>query len=323
MIESLSDAEIHRQLEISRFLVFIPLTLAVYDYVLTFEEEVSRYWGTHLTWGTVLFYINRYSAIFGTVPVLAEMLLTTTDSRKSAVCDGFTQYHEYFALASQILVSTMLIMRTYALYERNKPVLAFMIFVTFCAVVSAVYLLLSGHSRDVLDPHLKSFGCPSPTTHDTNIRTAGAWSGMLVFDVMIFLLTVYKCYKYVVHNGSPLSGSLFAVLFRDGACYFIIMIAANAANIATYTMGGPIISGSGTTAVNVLSSILMSRLMLNLRDPHILRLSQRSRAVRLAANRGSLAVTTLMDRTDIALDSMWMEEHSVDDEHSTYGMHAM
>lgn len=57
----------------------------MYDYTLTFPEEVERYWGTRLTWGTTLFYLNRYSALFGTVPILAELLMTTNDPRKTGV----------------------------------------------------------------------------------------------------------------------------------------------------------------------------------------------------------------------------------------------
>ncbi|KAJ7637312.1 hypothetical protein DFH06DRAFT_653886 [Mycena polygramma] len=323
MTESLTDAEIHHQLEISRYLVFIPLTIAVYEYAATFEEEVSRYWGTRLTWGTVLFYINRYSAIFGTVPILAELLLTTTDPRKAAVCDGFQQYHEYFALLSQMLVSAMLIMRTYALYERSKVVLVFTISVTVCAVVSAIALILAGHSRDTLDPRLKTLGCPSATPHDMNMRIAWAWSGMLVFDVMIFLLTLYKALKYVTRRGS-----LISVLIRGGALYFIIMIVVNAANIATYTMGGPIISGAGTTALNVISSVLLTRLMLNLRDPNILRMSQRTRTTRDTTTEGTVPTTTFTEAfmgTDIVLDSVWIPEHSIDggEHNDNYEMHAM
>ncbi|KAF7350295.1 hypothetical protein MVEN_01333500 [Mycena venus] len=309
--------------EISRYLVFIPFSILVFDYALTFSDEVARYWGTRLTCGTALFYINRYTALFGTAPILAEMLLTTTDPSKTAMCDGFQEYHKYLALLSQILVAVMLIMRTYALYERSKRILALTVFVTVSAIAFALFMILSGTSQDTLDAHLQSFGCPSPTPHDSNIRIAAAWSGMLVFDITIFLLTVYKALRYETR-----SGSLFSVLFRDGSLYFGIMIVANAANIGTYTMGGPIISGTGTTVVNALSSVMRSRLMLNLRDPKILRLTQRTRTTRggfTTTTHNQPAITTLMDPymgTAIDADSMWIsEEEGI--ERSDYEMHEM
>ncbi|KAJ7866656.1 hypothetical protein B0H13DRAFT_2670683, partial [Mycena leptocephala] len=306
MTESLSEVEIHQQLEISRYLVLIPFSILVFDYALTFEEEVTRYWATGLTWGTALFYINRYSALIGTIPILVELQLTTIDPNKMVV-QGFSTLPALFVLLSQILVAAMLIMRTYALYGRSKIILAFMLSVTFAAIGFAVYILLAGNNQDSLDPHLKAIGCPTPSPHDSDIRTAAAWSGMLIFDVMIFLLTAYKALKYATR-----SRSLFSVLVRDGSLYFIIMIAANAANIGTYTMGGPIISGSATTVVNALSSVMITRLMLNLRDPHILRLSQRTRTIAATTRWESQApMTTLMDPyldTEIPMDSMWIHE---------------
>ncbi|KAJ7242681.1 hypothetical protein C8J57DRAFT_1477388 [Mycena rebaudengoi] len=61
--------------------------------------------------------------------------------------------------------------------------------------------------------------------------TAAAWGGMLVFDVMIFILTLYKALQY-----ETCTGSLFSILFRDGCMYFGIMITVNAINIGIYTM---------------------------------------------------------------------------------------
>ncbi|KAF7349435.1 hypothetical protein MSAN_01733400 [Mycena sanguinolenta] len=321
MAENLSDVAIQQQIDISRYLVLIPFTILVYEYISTFQLEVSRYWGTQLTWGTVFFYLNRYSALVGTIPILAELLLTTTDPKKAGMCAGFQGYHEYFALLSQIVVAVMLIMRTYALYERNKYILALTTSVTLAAIVFAVVMLLTGNARDTLDPRLKALGCPSPTSHDLNTRIAAAWGGMvrilklnstfhdsdlfqpnvqLVFDVMIFLLTIYKALRYETR-----SGSLLSVMFRDGAMYFGIMIGTNAANIATYTLGGPIISGSGTTVVNALSSVMLTRLMLNLRNPKVLRRTRRT--TRLTTVDDSPAITTLMYpylETDIAMESM-------------------
>ncbi|KAJ6529152.1 hypothetical protein DFH09DRAFT_155827 [Mycena vulgaris] len=312
MTESLSDVQIEYQLQVSRHLVFIPFAILLYDYALTFEQEVTRYWGASLTWGTLLFYVNRYSALFGTIPVFVEYLLTTTDPNNK-VCAGLQAYHRYFALLSQVLAATILITRTYALYERDTRILVFMITVTVGAVVSALVMLLVGSGPDSLPPLLKSFGCPSATTHWSTRRQAAAWSGMLVFDVMIFFLTVYKSLKYGTRGGS-----LLGLLFRDGALYFGIMIASNACNIGTYTMGGPLMSGSATSLTNTLSSVMISRLMLNLRDPNIRLLPQRNRNMRLSTTQDSPAITTLMTPymgTDIALDSIWIEQshHSLED----------
>ncbi|KAJ7686174.1 hypothetical protein B0H17DRAFT_1072332 [Mycena rosella] len=316
MTESLSDAQIQYQLLISHHLVFIPFAILLYDYALTFDQEVTRYWSTKLSWGTLLFYTNRYSALFGTIPVFTEYLLTTigADPHRVKVCDGLRAYHEYFALLSQVLTAAILITRTFALYERDKRVLALMLIVTLAAFISALRLILVGTDSGTLSPLLQTIGCPSATLQSTNLRQAAAWSGLLVFDVMIFSLTVYKSFKYGARGGT-----LFGLLFRDGALYFGIMIVSNACNIGTYILSGPLMSGSATTLTNTLSSVMISRLMLNLRDPSI-RLTLRNRTTRASTTQDSPAITTLRMTpymgTDIALDSVWYERshRSLDDE---------
>jgi hypothetical protein len=48
-------------------------------------RNLTRYFDALLPGGTAFFYLNHYSALFGfgTVPILAEVLLTTTDPRKA------------------------------------------------------------------------------------------------------------------------------------------------------------------------------------------------------------------------------------------------
>ncbi|KAJ7862213.1 hypothetical protein B0H13DRAFT_2659106 [Mycena leptocephala] len=241
MTESFSTVAIRQQLEILRYLVFMSLSILVYDYALTFPAEVARYWGTRMTWGTAFFYLNRYSALLGAAPILAELLLTTTDPSKAARCAALQGYRTYFSLLSIILVAVILIMRTYALYERNKHILAFMIVVTLAAVAFALEHTCVHICRSVV----------VSVNADLNIfiGTAAAWGGMLVFDVMIFILTLYKALRY-----DACTGSLFSVLFRDGCMYFGIMTTVNAINIGIYIMGGPILSGSGTAIVNAYAS---------------------------------------------------------------------
>ncbi|KAJ7238167.1 hypothetical protein C8J57DRAFT_1727663 [Mycena rebaudengoi] len=270
MTENFSNVAIQQQLEILRYLVFSSLSILVYDYALTFPAEVARFWGTHMTWGTTLFYLNRYSVLLGTALIVAEVLLTTTDPSKTAMCAALQGYRTYFSLLSVILVAVILITRTYALYERNKLVLSFMMVVGLAAFAFALTILIRReHHRDTLAFQLKTIVCPLPNPHDSNRRIAAAWGGMLVFDVMIFMLTLYKALRYETRTGS-----LFGVLLRDGSMYFGIMTTVNAINIGIYAMGGPILSGSVTAIATALSSVLINRLMLNLRDPKILRLAQ-------------------------------------------------
>ncbi|KAJ7352190.1 hypothetical protein DFH08DRAFT_957000 [Mycena albidolilacea] len=179
-------------------------------------------------------------------------------------CKALRAYHQYFALLSQVLVAIMLIMRTFALYERNKKILALTVLVTLAAFIFAVGILLTGNNFDTLSAEIVAFGCPLGTSHSKSLRLAAAWSGMLIFDVTIFGLTLLKALRV---NGRR--GDLVTVLLRDGSVYFALMIISNACNIGTYTMGNPFTRGSASTVTNVVSSVIISRLIFNLRNPKI------------------------------------------------------
>ncbi|KAJ7834266.1 hypothetical protein B0H14DRAFT_2591041 [Mycena olivaceomarginata] len=130
-------------------------------------------------------------------------------------------------------------MRTFALYERNKKILALTVLVTLAAFIFAVGILLTGNNFDTLSAEIAAFGCPLGTSHSKHSESMGA------------------------------GGDLVTVLLRDGSVYFALMIISNACNIGTYTMGNPFTRGSASTVTNVVSSVMISRLIFNLRNPKI------------------------------------------------------
>ncbi|CAK5272467.1 unnamed protein product [Mycena citricolor] len=341
-MEHLSDSQIARQLRISAWLVFSPSTLLCYEYLITLDDEIARYWSAGRSWGSALFFLNRYVALLGSVPVVVEFMLASmnADARRKQLCSAFQSYHSYFALFSQVLVCVIIVTRTYALYGRNRIALTAMVTVVGALVTLAIVILVRGGDDGALSRNLLAIGCPSATSHPQSISTFpsprtcvcvivltairdcdclerdGKEHCLLIFDCMIFFMTLWKAVRFSF-RGRENSGTLLHVLVRDGSMYFGLMAIANAVNIGTYTMGGPIMSGAVTTGVNILSSVLVSRLMLNIRDPRLPFRSSGSRggardlsststhagAATRTALRGSLAMNM---ETDIALDSVWV-----------------
>ncbi|KAJ6571556.1 hypothetical protein B0H19DRAFT_936808, partial [Mycena capillaripes] len=81
-----------------------------------------------------LFYFNRYGSIFGSVPIIMEYFWTSDNASKWKVFPHLQTYHQVVAIASQIIVGTMLVLRTYALYDQSRIVLALMLCVGFGAL---------------------------------------------------------------------------------------------------------------------------------------------------------------------------------------------
>ncbi|KAF8908526.1 hypothetical protein CPB84DRAFT_1766837 [Gymnopilus junonius] len=238
-------------------------TLLVYDYFLTFVPEVERFWCSgRLNWATGFFYFNRYASLLGHAPVMMEFFWSTANPAKISICHSLQSYHQYLAIVIQLVVACIMIMRIYALYECSVKVLALQIIVAALAVAVGCWAVLGGKKEtfpDVLIPT----GCASSLTRYQATRLGAAWGGLLFFDTLVFGMTLYKAFSFP--HAKEIT--LLTVLLRDGAVFFCIMVAANLGNMLTFMFGTPYTRGVATTLTNVLSSVMISRLMLNLRHP--------------------------------------------------------
>ncbi|KAK7046435.1 hypothetical protein R3P38DRAFT_2873789 [Favolaschia claudopus] len=253
----------------SHFLGAISFALLFYDYLLTLDLEISRYWGSRFSWPTVLFFINRYGALLGNVPVIVQKFWSAPESsalipHKLTTCQHLELYHQWFVITTQILIGVMLIFRTYALYERNRTILILMLMVGAGVVAACIWgTIFSGKAQVVLGPlHL---GCTYTIINSQTVALIVAWASMAIFDILIFFLTLYKALsqRYLV------GVQLLHILLRDGSIYFGVVVVSNLCNIMTFIFGGPFTRGVATTFTNIISSIMISRLMLNIRDPSL------------------------------------------------------
>ncbi|KAJ8462342.1 hypothetical protein ONZ51_g10958 [Trametes cubensis] len=241
-------------------------TILYYDYAMTVLSEIQYYWSPpKLSTSFVLFAVNRYIGLLGPIPVFFEYFFLTTESYSLAL------YHQAFAMMSQGIVAILLILRTYALYECNKRILALLVGMHFGGSIHCLSAVLTSKSPLTTDIQLDFHypRCNLSLTDDQGVHLALAWSAMLWFDTIIFLLTFFKA----IQMRREMSGGLLEILFRDGTIYYGILVAVNMVNIITFLKTPPDtpMKGMATTMTNVLSVTLTSRLMLNLRDPSLQR----------------------------------------------------
>ncbi|KAJ7823854.1 hypothetical protein B0H14DRAFT_1307128 [Mycena olivaceomarginata] len=249
----MSAADIQGQLIVGAFDIW-PFTLLVYDHLLTLEWEISRYWGEAftLTVPNVLFFANRYGTLFGNIPVIIPYFWDSQTLTRNIT----------------VLVGVMLFLRTYALFERSIRVLVLMVGVAVGTVVVGLWSVITDTSDDT-SINLY-FGCNFTTSRSEGNSLAVAWAGVTTYDSTIFFLTLYRVFGRHRANGLD----LFTILLRDGSLYFGVMVTSNLANILTLVIGNPDTRGIATTFTNIISSIMINRLMLNLRDPVLTHMPQ-------------------------------------------------
>ncbi|KAJ3797645.1 hypothetical protein GGU11DRAFT_756559 [Lentinula aff. detonsa] len=218
-----------------------------------------------------MFYVTRYFSILGSIPVM---------------------FGHFWLGHVAVFIGVLLLLRTYALYERNFKVLVLLVVVGLALLIFGISVLAWGRNEIQFQATVvvsNELGC-----------LALVWGGMLLFDFLVFSLTFYKALT-LQRDGRV---TLLSVLMRDGTVYFGVMAISIIANILTFMhlphelddlsvghrafaplLGQPETRGMATTFTNSISSIMISRLMFNLRDPGLSRIlpSLRSPALPHAA----------------------------------------
>jgi len=253
-------------IQVNRYCSVVAFATLYYDYILTFPLERERFWKhSKITWVSALFLLNRYIIIFGSIPVIFEYFGDFSEQS----CHTLQTYHQYLELGTQIVIALILALRTYTVYERRKWVLWLLIVSCCSGLLSGITcVILSGAHGSKLSPPSLPFplhACDLSLSSKQGYYLAGAWSSVLIFDTLICILTLVRAMKLE----EMWSSNLLKVALRDGIVYFVALAGFVLSNILMFILADPALKGLTTTMTNVLSSILVVRLMLNLRDPSL------------------------------------------------------
>ncbi|KAI0045797.1 hypothetical protein FA95DRAFT_88489 [Auriscalpium vulgare] len=228
------------------------------------DLEIALYWPPKhkLGWVSAFYFLNRYFTLFGYLPFMRDVFVYGNPAiRGEKYCDGITAYHQYFQITIQTLVGVLCMMRIYALYNRSRYMLGFLMAVAIAVIVSGVWVVATFRNRSIQIIASTIPGCIQLLTDADGRHLATGWSGVLVFDTIIFILTLYKGVKL----GFRTEKGLLQVLIKDGTVYFTVLFLVNFGNILMLLMAPPILKTSTAALTNILSSTLISRVMLNLR----------------------------------------------------------
>ncbi|KAI0260278.1 hypothetical protein BC834DRAFT_1044681 [Gloeopeniophorella convolvens] len=278
-------AKVERDLNLNYLFNIVPLVVLYYDYALTFAREVELFWPhrARLNGISIVFFLNRYVSIVGHIPIA----VSTVTQNAAEVCERIHKYNEYFEVILQLLVAALCAMRVYALYNKNRYILlGFGVIMCTTLIVGCTAIATEAGDAVTRVSYTSIRGCNSnlALSDEGGQFLAIAWSGVLVFDIIIFGLTLYKAFK--VGYNVP----LIRVLVRDGSLYFFVLFFVNLANILTLLLAPTLLKDSATAFTNVFSTTLVSRLMLNLRSDSASLMRSRDRRGQTA----DVPVTTTM-----------------------------
>ncbi|KAI0246215.1 hypothetical protein BJV78DRAFT_177185 [Lactifluus subvellereus] len=196
-----------------------------YDYALTLPREIQFLWPPHNKqgWFTVACLLNRYLSLLGHLPFVVTFFVPGS----FPVCQGLHDYHEVFVMILQVLVGTLCLVRVYALYGRSLRVLVLLLVIGSGSIINASLMLATSRRSggETVAVISSIHGCNQFTPDIGGRFAALAWTGVLVFDSVIFSLTLYKA--FTIGRGIR----LLEVIVRDGTMYFSALFIVNLGNI--------------------------------------------------------------------------------------------
>ncbi|TFK21183.1 hypothetical protein FA15DRAFT_758890 [Coprinopsis marcescibilis] len=269
-----------------RCITVAALVVVYHDYFLTLSREVHWIWPSSrgLSLIPAIFYLNRYLALVG-FPLLAHRTFATPIDRlrpdpvsikaissqsmrtlilNSQICDKINFLKNALPYVLHILAAVFSVVRTYGLYGRSRKVLIFLCIGLLSALAGALVLFFVSTGKET--PLVFVDNCFHGVADDNAFRTALQYSFLLCFDLAIFILILCKSLQRSRRDtGTP----LLTILIRDGTLFFGIMSLTCLAIILSFGYSSTASRGQGIVLGASFSSILVSRIILNIRDPSL------------------------------------------------------
>ncbi|KAF9654076.1 hypothetical protein BDM02DRAFT_3182482 [Thelephora ganbajun] len=214
--------------------------LYLYDYLLTFSDEVRYAWRGKKTWVFFLFLAIRY------VPMgyrFWSLLQATWPGYTQELCNRTSFIHVLAFILGTWMAQAALAVRVYAITLKNLPITACL------ALLSTGQLGLGLYHTIIviLNPATPSQAIPQVPIHWCIISRHRAVEVTntvfsIPFDIVIFIVTIYCAVKQSgtrwLGKGAP---SLLRTLARDGALYFMVIFTSHIIYTFTLILGRPIV----------------------------------------------------------------------------------
>ncbi|KAH8797614.1 hypothetical protein DL96DRAFT_1478387, partial [Flagelloscypha sp. PMI_526] len=198
--------------------------LKIWDYLLTFDLELSLIWSKKFSAGTVLFLLTRYLPL---MDILVSIQLQDAGNSQDA-CPGPYAAIVWLDVVGIQIAELILVLRTWALYGQNKWVLTGLLTwqgasLVYCGVAN------QGVIQSIVwgGPELSGIpGCSILSADKLRGRIAGNYVGIVALETVILILTCIRAFR------STGSGSLLIqIIHRDGLVFYFFILGTSVVNL--------------------------------------------------------------------------------------------
>ncbi|KAJ3558974.1 hypothetical protein NM688_g620 [Phlebia brevispora] len=235
--------------------------VSVWDWGLCLPREWRFIWKTRWTPVKIAYLFCRYWVL----AVVPYLLYCFCVDHPLDECERIFRIPVGLAIWNQVSAEVILLIRTYAFFNRNIYVLVLL--VSALAGVVA-YQLYVDTSQMLLLPFMGSPGSPGPCFPMSKPHSAdllGFFIAPLLYDTLVTVMTVVKAFAIRRRSGGS-SSRLIQTFLREGVFYYILISIANLINGIFYLQPRQAISAICIPLSVMLSPVLACRLILDLRE---------------------------------------------------------
>ncbi|THU96217.1 hypothetical protein K435DRAFT_778670 [Dendrothele bispora CBS 962.96] len=253
------------------------LALLLWDWVLSFEDELTLFWLQPTTFASYLFYLSRYLTMFVSIFGVAVTLSPEVTDRLFLswfLVEGFV------GMTSCWAVEIILQLRVYAIYDQS-PRMKWFLVLTFVLQVSLIFLVLIITGADVGTEkgHLVVEVVKGQSSINTRCMVVSVppwiWAfglTMAGYEGLLGVLVIYKGFRHAKHTRYYLSHfkgeGLHEILIRDSIIYDFGIILIYAVNLFLWIEELNDAFDLATSLAIVYPSLIGSHLMFNIRRVH-------------------------------------------------------
>lgn len=234
------------------------LTLVVWDFLITTNDMVELFWRARWSNAKAMYLINRLTVPFTMVVILLLLAMPSPSDRACKVVS-------WIGVAGTTIILTpidfTMIIRVYALWNRDKWVLTGVLILCFLHVVCYAAISCYTFATSVVIPASPPFtGCMVTFGFD---KIWISFVAALLFETVVISLIVYKTWFFATQG--DIRTPLFTMLFTDGVVYYLVMIASQILGLMCFLVPSALVipvlrSYSQFSIAGVICNRLLARL---------------------------------------------------------------
>ncbi|KAJ7283596.1 hypothetical protein C8J57DRAFT_1292990 [Mycena rebaudengoi] len=240
--------------------------IQVFDWLCTLDQEVRvvtwtilamnsllqilYVWPRPWSISTILFVLNRYLPFVDTFLSLSARFTQMSPTQ----CLLLNQAVGWFSVIGIILSEVILMLRTYALWERKRAVLVSLCALAACTLVPTIPIVYLETASLEYGP-IDGVGCR--ITHASTIQIY-AYLLIMVSETTIAVLTAIRAYRDLRYSRVP----WIIKLYQDGILFYVYLLLVSIANLLVPMVAPRMFANWLATPQRVLHSVLCTRVLL-------------------------------------------------------------